>query len=76
MAFDLTLEYTLSGKPARVMQLLSDPELIRKWSGEEAILENKVGGRFEMFDGWSKKKWTATNQAGLISFLTRWKILF
>jgi uncharacterized protein YndB with AHSA1/START domain len=52
MPFDLALEFTLSGKPGRVMQLLTDPVLIRKWSGGEAILENRVGGRFEMFDGW------------------------
>ena len=54
MAFDLTLEFVLSGKPARVMELLTDPVLIRKWSGGEAVLENKVGGGFEMFDGWVK----------------------
>src|ERR1700721_86530 len=52
MAFDLALEFILSGKPARVMELLTDPVLIRKWSGGAAVLENKVGGRFEMFDGW------------------------
>lgn len=52
MAFDLSLEFILSGKPERVMQLLTDPVLIRKWSGGEAVLENKVGGKFEMFDGW------------------------
>jgi len=52
MAFDLELEFILSGKPRRVMQLLTDPALIRKWSGEDAVLENMVGGRFEMFDGW------------------------
>ena len=52
MAFDLALEFILSGKPKRVMQLLTDDVLIRKWSGGEAILENKEGGRFEMFDGW------------------------
>ena len=52
MAFNLALEFILSGKPARVMELLTDPVLIRKWSGGAAILENKVGGRFEMFDGW------------------------
>ncbi len=56
MAFDLELEFILSGKPKRVMQLLSDPILIRKWSGEEAVLENMVGGRFEMFDGWVNGK--------------------
>jgi uncharacterized protein YndB with AHSA1/START domain len=54
MAFDLSLEFILSGKPRRVMQLLTDPVLIRKWSGGEAVLENKAGGKFEMFDGWVK----------------------
>ena len=54
MAFNLSLEFILSGKPGRVMQLLTDPVLIRKWSGEDAVLENRVGGRFEMFDGWVK----------------------
>jgi uncharacterized protein YndB with AHSA1/START domain len=52
MAYDLNLEFTLSGKPKRVMELLTDPKLIRKWSGGEAVVENKVGGKFEMFDGW------------------------
>jgi uncharacterized protein YndB with AHSA1/START domain len=52
MAFDLSLEFILSGKPERVMELLTDPVLIRKWSGGAAILENKPGGKFEMFDGW------------------------
>lgn len=66
MAFDLSLEFTLSGKPARVMQLLTDPVLIRKWSGEEAILENKVGGRFEMFDGWVKGEVQKTGENELI----------
>ncbi len=52
MPFDLKLEFILSGKPIRVMELLTDPALIRKWSGGAAIVENKVGGKFEMFDGW------------------------
>lgn len=52
MAFDLSLEFTLSGKPKRVMELLTDAKLIRKWSGGEAVVENMAGGRFEMFDGW------------------------
>ena len=53
MAYDFKLEFTLSGKPKRVMELLTDPALIRKWSGGDAVLEPKVGGRFEMFDGWA-----------------------
>ena len=52
MAFDLKLEFLLSGKPERVMQLLTDPALIRKWSGEEGMAEPREGGKFEMFDGW------------------------
>ncbi|MCF8448374.1 MAG: SRPBCC domain-containing protein [Taibaiella sp.] len=53
MAYDLSLEFQLSAAPDRVMQLLTDAVLIRKWSGGEAILENKVGGEFMMFDGWA-----------------------
>lgn len=52
MSFDLKMDFRVSGKLPRVMQLLTDAELIRKWSGGEAILEPKVGGKFEMFDGW------------------------
>ena len=62
MAYDLALEFILSGKPARVMELLTDPVLIRKWSGSEAVLENKVGGRVEMFDGWVMGEVLKTNK--------------
>ena len=47
------------------MQLLTDPKLIRKWSGSEAILENKVGGKFEMFDGWVTGKVLKTSEREL-----------
>lgn len=62
MAFDLALEFILSAKPQRVMQLLTDAKLIRKWSGGEAVVENKVGGRFEMFDGWVKGEVLKTSE--------------
>ncbi|MCW3121370.1 MAG: glutathione S-transferase [Flavipsychrobacter sp.] len=62
MAFDLELEFILSGKPKRVMQLLTDPVLIRKWSGGEAVFEKMVGGRFEMFDGWVTGKVTKVSE--------------
>jgi len=52
MGFDLHLEFTLSGKPERVMQLLTDPVLIRKWSGGEAVIELTPGGKIDLFDGW------------------------
>jgi uncharacterized protein YndB with AHSA1/START domain len=61
MAFDIELEFQLSAKPKRVMELLTDAKLIRKWSGQEAILENRIGGRFEMFGGWVTGAVTVTN---------------
>ncbi len=65
MAYDLSLEFQLSAAPDRVMQLLTDAVLIRKWSGGEAILENKVGGEFMMFDGWATGKVLKTGSAEL-----------
>ena len=52
MALDIEFEFILTAKPERVMQLLTDTGLIRSWSGGVAVLENKEGGRVEMFDGW------------------------
>ena len=52
MANDIHLEFIVPAKPELVMQLLTDEKLLRKWSGGEAIVEKKEGGKFEMFDGW------------------------
>jgi uncharacterized protein YndB with AHSA1/START domain len=65
MAYNLSLEFQLSAAPDRVMQLLTDAVLIRKWSGGEAILENKEGGEFMMFDGWATGKVLKTGAAEL-----------
>ena len=74
MAYDLALEFILSGKPKRVMQLLTDPKLIRKWSGGEAVVENMVGGKFEMFDGWvtGKVLKISENELGYTWTTTDW----
>ncbi|GAA4464875.1 hypothetical protein GCM10023093_16130 [Nemorincola caseinilytica] len=61
MAWDLTLEFQLSAPPARVMQLLTDAALIRKWSGEDAVIENKPGGRMSMYGGWVTGEVTKTS---------------
>ncbi len=53
MTFELTLDFLLSAPVHRVMQLLTDPILIRKWSGEAAVLDQEEGGEFSMFDGWA-----------------------
>lgn len=62
MAFDLNLEFILPCKPTRAMQLLTDPLLIRQWSGDDAVLEAKPGGRFEMFNGWVIGEVTACSE--------------
>lgn len=53
------------------MQLLTDPVLIRKWSGGEAVIENKPGGRVELFDGWVKGEVLKTSENELVY---TWKI--
>jgi activator of HSP90 ATPase len=52
MTFDLKFEYTLLTDLKQVMELLTNPKLIRAWSGGKAVLEKKEGGTFTMFDGW------------------------
>lgn len=56
MVYDLTLEFYLPVTPDKVMQLLTEPEKIKEWSGADAVVEKSDGGRFEMFDGWVSGK--------------------
>jgi len=58
MATDLKLIFQLSASPQRVLELLTNAALIRKWSGSEAVIEAKEGGEFAMFDGWVTGKVT------------------
>ncbi len=43
----------LPGSPAAVFKALTDARQIAAWSGQAARIGRKVGGRFEMFDGWA-----------------------
>ncbi len=56
MAHQLTLDFQLSGKPARVMQLLTDSVLIRKWSGEDGFIGANVGDDCSWLGGWASGK--------------------
>ncbi|MBX2905151.1 MAG: SRPBCC domain-containing protein [Taibaiella sp.] len=58
MAIDLKLVFQLSAPPQRVLELLTNAALVRKWSGSDAVIEAKEGGVFEMFDGWVSGKVT------------------
>jgi uncharacterized protein YndB with AHSA1/START domain len=74
MAYDLRLEFQLSASPETVMKLLTDATLIRKWSGNEAIVDNKEGGEFMMFDGWvtGTVLKTGTNELAYTWKTTEW----
>jgi len=48
----LELKFYVHATPDEVMELLTNPEFIRDWSGQGAQIEKKKGGQFVMFDGW------------------------
>ena len=52
MAYDLALEFYLPVAPDKVMRLLTEPGLIKAWSENNAIFENRTGGKVELFDSW------------------------
>ena len=54
--YALSLEFFVYATPDEVMDLLTNPEFIKNWSGGDAMIEKKVGGKFMMFDGWVKGK--------------------
>ena len=47
------LHAAFDARPDDVFMALTDQDLIRKWSGQEAVFERKVGGQFTMFDRWT-----------------------
>jgi len=48
----LELEFYVHATPDEVMELLTNPDFIKDWSGAAAQIEKKEGGQFVMFDGW------------------------
>lgn len=53
-SFKLTI--TIPAKPGEVFAALTDSKLIARWCGQKGTVSSKVGGKFEMFDGWVKGK--------------------
>lgn len=52
--FSFTLTWIIYASPADVFNALAMPEVIAEWSGDEAVLEPRVGGAFAMFGNWVK----------------------
>jgi uncharacterized protein YndB with AHSA1/START domain len=46
------LSFSVAAKPEEVFTALTDAKLIAQWSGQKGKVASKVGGKFEMFDGW------------------------
>jgi len=52
--FSLKLDYIVYANPDQVFEALTNPGIISTWGGGFSIVEEKVGGVFEIFDGWVK----------------------
>lgn len=50
-----TLTHTFRAKPAAVFDALTNAKALAEWSGEGNV-SKKVGGAFNMFDGWVEGK--------------------
>lgn len=44
--------YIVYATPAEVFEALTDPGIISSWGGGLSVVEGRVGGHFELFDGW------------------------
>lgn len=52
----IKITVTIPAKPDEVFTALTDSKLIARWCGQQGTVSSKVGGKFEMFDGWVKGK--------------------
>ena len=52
--FSIKKSFVVYSTPEKVFEALTDTAIIAAWSGEIGIVENKPGGKFELFDGWAK----------------------
>ncbi len=64
----LSMTVTLNAKPDEVFQALTNGKAIQQWSGQSGKVEAKVGGRFEMFDGWVKGLVLAHNKGKILAY--------
>ena len=52
--FNYKTTYVVYATPEEVFEALTDPGIIGAWGGGMSVIEEKVGGHFELFDGWVK----------------------
>ncbi len=62
------MSVSIKAKPSEVFHALTDSKTILKWSGQRGKAEAKIGGKFELFDGWVKGKVLAFQKAKKLSY--------
>jgi glutathione S-transferase len=64
----ISMNTSMSAAPSEVFDALTDSRKIRQWSGQRGKVEAKIGGTFEMFDGWVKGKVLSYHKGKTISY--------
>ena len=52
----ISMNVTIKAAPGEVFAALTNSKVILEWCGQKGNVEPKIGGKFEMFDGWVKGK--------------------
>lgn len=52
--FSIDKKFIVYATPVKVFEALTDPGIVAAWGGGLSVVENKIGGKFELFDGWVK----------------------
>ena len=64
----IAMTATVNATPSEVFAALTDSKTIHKWSGQKGMVQAKVGGKFEFFDGWVKGKVLAYKRGKAVSY--------
>ena len=65
---DLKLACTLPADAKRVFRALTDAKELSAWSGHKGKVEARIGGKFEMFNGWTKGKVLAYQEGKALAY--------
>ncbi len=64
----ISMTATVNATPAAVFTALTDAKTIQKWSGQKGRVQPKIGGTFELFDGWVSGKVLAYQKGKAVAY--------
>lgn len=64
----ISMVVSVKARPAEVFRALTDAKSIGQWSGHKGRVEAKIGGKFEMFNGWVKGKVLAYQVGKILAY--------